>query len=250
MTAILICDDRHQVREELARVLSETTGAHRTECVGTEELITRYPRDPVGVVLVGIQPAVSRGEDAIRWLLRVHPEADVIVYGSPEDATAITSAIAGGAAGFLCWDASNPPRPAVTTVTVADRCRRQDQSPLLTERELQILTGMSQGHTTAEITRELFLSEDIVKTYARALFHKLGVGDRAGAVAQGFRYDLFHGPMGGPSHRRHTAAPGARSTSPTLAGFAALTGVGNPDGTNHAACGTGLLESATPIRPN
>ena len=55
----------------------------------------------------------------------------------------------------------------------------------LTEREMQVLRGMSQGQSNGEIGRELFLSEDTVKTHARRLFRKLGARDRAQAVALG-----------------------------------------------------------------
>lgn len=61
---------------------------------------------------------------------------------------------------------------------------------LLTERELQVLHGMSQGKSNAAIARELFISEDTVKTHARRLFRKLEVNDRAQAVALGFRRGL------------------------------------------------------------
>jgi DNA-binding NarL/FixJ family response regulator len=60
----------------------------------------------------------------------------------------------------------------------------------LTERELQVLRGMADGKSNAEIGRELFVSEDTVKTHARRLFRKLGVRDRAQAVAHGFRRGL------------------------------------------------------------
>ena len=60
----------------------------------------------------------------------------------------------------------------------------------LTERELQVLRGMADGKSTAEIGRELFVSEDTVKTHARRLFRKLGARDRAHAVAAGFRAGL------------------------------------------------------------
>ncbi|MFB6397184.1 response regulator transcription factor [Polymorphospora lycopeni] len=60
----------------------------------------------------------------------------------------------------------------------------------LTERELQVLRGMSDGKSNAEIGRELFVSEDTVKTHARRLFRKLGARDRAHAVAAGFRAGL------------------------------------------------------------
>ncbi|WP_164704736.1 response regulator transcription factor, partial [Blastococcus litoris] len=41
-------------------------------------------------------------------------------------------------------------------------------------REMQVLTGMSQGKSNAQIGRELYLSEDTIKTHARRLFRKLG----------------------------------------------------------------------------
>ncbi|MFJ6195639.1 response regulator transcription factor [Micromonospora sp. NPDC092111] len=68
---------------------------------------------------------------------------------------------------------------------------RSGRSPVgLTERELQVLLGMAEGKSNAEIGRELFVSEDTVKTHARRLFRKLGARDRAHAVAAGFRAGL------------------------------------------------------------
>jgi DNA-binding NarL/FixJ family response regulator len=64
------------------------------------------------------------------------------------------------------------------------------RTPALTERELQVLRGMADGKSNAEIGRELFVSEDTVKTHARRLFRKLGARDRAHAVASGFRLGL------------------------------------------------------------
>ncbi|MBB5871552.1 DNA-binding NarL/FixJ family response regulator [Allocatelliglobosispora scoriae] len=67
---------------------------------------------------------------------------------------------------------------------------RPVRSVTLTERELQVLRGMADGRSNAEIGRELFVSEDTVKTHARRLFRKLGARDRAHAVAAGFRQGL------------------------------------------------------------
>lgn len=73
--------------------------------------------------------------------------------------------------------------PAVVGVSGARRVA-------LTERELQVLRGMADGKSNAEIGRELFVSEDTVKTHARRLFRKLGARDRAHAVAAAFRAGL------------------------------------------------------------
>jgi len=61
----------------------------------------------------------------------------------------------------------------------------------LTERELQVLRGMADGKSNAEIGRELFVSEDTVKTHARRLLRKLGARDRAHAVAIALRLSLI-----------------------------------------------------------
>jgi DNA-binding NarL/FixJ family response regulator len=60
----------------------------------------------------------------------------------------------------------------------------------LTERELQVLRGMADGKSNAEIGKDLFVSEDTVKTHARRLFRKLAARDRAHAVAAAFRAGL------------------------------------------------------------
>ena len=61
----------------------------------------------------------------------------------------------------------------------------------LTARELEVLRGMSQGHSNAEIGAELYLTEDTIKTHARRLFRKLDASDRAHAVAIAYRTGLI-----------------------------------------------------------
>jgi DNA-binding NarL/FixJ family response regulator len=82
--------------------------------------------------------------------------------------------------------------PASSLVVPARREREPGapRRPALTERELQVLNGMAEGKSNAEIGRDLFVSEDTVKTHARRLFRKLGARDRAHAVASAFRAGL------------------------------------------------------------
>ena len=97
MTAVLICDDRRQVREGLTRVMSAVPGVARIDCVAHgDELLARYSRQPVDVVLVGTQRAVPAGVEATRRLVSAHPQANVIVFGAPDDAGSIAAAIACG----------------------------------------------------------------------------------------------------------------------------------------------------------
>lgn len=61
----------------------------------------------------------------------------------------------------------------------------------LTAREMQVLTLISHGQSNPEIGKHLFLSEDTVKTHCRRIFRKLGVRDRAHAVAIGYERGLL-----------------------------------------------------------
>ena len=90
MTTVLICDDRRSVREGLTRVMSAVPGVHRIDCVAHgDELLARFSRQPVDVVLVGTQRAVPTGAEATRRLVAAHPQANVIVFGAPDDAGSI-----------------------------------------------------------------------------------------------------------------------------------------------------------------
>ncbi|MDT7741185.1 MAG: hypothetical protein QOE59_263 [Actinomycetota bacterium] len=61
----------------------------------------------------------------------------------------------------------------------------------ISRRELQVLGGISQGLSNADIGRELYLSDNTVKCHARRLFGKLGVHERAHAVALAYRCGLL-----------------------------------------------------------
>jgi DNA-binding NarL/FixJ family response regulator len=200
MRTVLICDDRRSVREGLTRVMSAVPGVQRIDCVATaDELLTRYARQSADVVFVGTQRAVASGAEATRRLMAAHPQANVMVFGAPDDTGSIAAAIAGGARGYLRWDASRPELVAALAHSAAgaessglpmQRTASPAANVNLTEREMQVLRGMSQGKSNGQIGRELYLSEDTVKTHARRLFRKLSAADRAQAVAQGFRCGL------------------------------------------------------------
>jgi DNA-binding NarL/FixJ family response regulator len=97
-------------------------------------------------------------------------------------------ALAGGG-GPSPWGGASPLAGAAPT-TVRSTVPETPQVAL-SMREMQVLTGMSQGKSNAQIGRELYLSEDTIKTHARRLFRKLGAKDRAEAVATGFRRGIM-----------------------------------------------------------
>jgi len=62
----------------------------------------------------------------------------------------------------------------------------------LTQRESEVLSLLVAGLSNRAIAAKLVVSEETVKTHSRGIYRKLGVSDRAGAVAAALREGVFH----------------------------------------------------------
>lgn len=67
---------------------------------------------------------------------------------------------------------------------------QDNQTPTLSEREIEVLTWASRGKSNSAIATILDLSPDTVKTYFKRIYAKLDVTDRVGAVVKALRYGL------------------------------------------------------------
>jgi DNA-binding CsgD family transcriptional regulator len=73
----------------------------------------------------------------------------------------------------------------------AERLAAQTAPPRLTQREVEILTLASHGCSYTEIAEQLVLATATVKTHLRHCYAKLGVPDKAAAVAAALRHGLI-----------------------------------------------------------
>lgn len=200
MSTIMVCDDSPVVRETLRRTVAGIAGVTRAVAASSgEEVLSRWAVERPDLVLMDVRMPGLGGVEAARRLLSRHPGAAVLMLTVSEDVDGVARAISAGARGYLVKDATRPEITAAVLGAVSGASRRrsprprtEEEVPTLTERELQVLTGMGRGRSNAEIGRELFLSEDTVKTHARRLFRKLSAADRAHAVAKGFRLGMVN----------------------------------------------------------
>jgi DNA-binding NarL/FixJ family response regulator len=199
VSTVLVCDDSSLVRETLRRAVAQVPGVTRVVVASSgEEALARWPVERPSLVLLDVRMPGIGGVETARRLLSRHPEAALIMLTVAEDVEGVARAIAAGARGYVVKDAAREELTAAVVSVIGDPTRGgaprrrtpEGQMPALTEREMQVLVGMSRGRSNAEIGRELFLSEDTVKTHARRLFRKLSAADRAQAVAVGYRWGL------------------------------------------------------------
>ena len=109
-------------------------------------------------------------------------------------------AIEAGAAGFVLKEATAEELIAATRTVAAggswldpavtSRVLAAYRATELTERELQVLRQMANGASNAEIAHNLMVSEATVKTHVSAVFLKLGVRDRAGAIVFAYQHGI------------------------------------------------------------
>ena len=207
MIGLLIVDDHPVVRDGLRgmfagderfRVLGEAAD-------GREALAVARAVQPDVVLMDRRMPGMD-GVTAIRALSEQGSTARVLVLTTYDTDSDVLPAIRAGATGYLLKDT---PRAelfravsaahrgeSVLSPAVAGRLMGELRSPAreeLSRRELEVLGLIAQGCTNRETAARLFISEATVKTHLLHAYAKLGVRDRAAAVAAAYARGLLGG---------------------------------------------------------
>jgi DNA-binding NarL/FixJ family response regulator len=202
---LLIADDHPVVRDGLRGIFE---ASDEVEVVGDaangREAVDRAAVLKPDVVLMDLRMPEMDGVAAIKRLAERGVTARVLVLTTFDTDSDVVPAIEAGATGYLLKDA--PPEEllrgvraaargeAVLSPSVATRLLSQVRAPVhepLSQRELDVLGLIAQGASNRDAAPRLFISEATVKTHVLHIFAKLGVNDRAAAVATGFERGLL-----------------------------------------------------------
>jgi DNA-binding NarL/FixJ family response regulator len=206
---LLIVDDHPVVRDGLSNMFArdpefEVLGEAAD---GSEAVRLACALQP-DVILMDLRMPRMDGLTAITELVRRGVAARILVLTTYDTDSHVLPAIDAGATGYLLMDAPGDQLrrgvraaahgEAALSSAVATRLMSRFREPgpgrgpgPLSQRELEVLELVAGGNTNREAAARLFISEATVKTHLLNIYAKLGVNDRAAAVAEAFNRGLL-----------------------------------------------------------
>ncbi len=136
------------------------------------------------------------GTAVIRALLKAQPGLGIVAHCERPERHIATEAMRAGARAFVAksspaQELSRAVEAAADSDTFIDPAagpqQRSGAGRGLTRRQRQILQLVADGHSTAQVAHALGLSEETVRTHAKAILARLDARDRAHAVAIALR---------------------------------------------------------------
>ena len=201
---VIVVDDQAIVREGLVTVLSllpdiEVVGEAADGQAGAQLAGELLP----DVVLMDLRMPVLGGLEATRLIATAHPGIGVLILTTFADEASVVEVLRAGAKGFLTKDADRAEVAAAVRAVaqghttlggdigarlVSDHASPPERHELgvrfgLTPREGEVLALIAKGLSNTEIASSLYVGVATVKTHINAIFAKLGVRDRAQAIA-------------------------------------------------------------------
>jgi two-component system nitrate/nitrite response regulator NarL len=207
-TTVYVAEDHPVFQEAVARAIKarpefELAGAAADGRTALAEIRELQP----AVALLDLRLPQLEGIEIVRAIQRDRLPTRVVVLSADSSRKYVYDAVKLGAAGFLtkaatldqiCDTVAAVARgetvlsPEIQAGLVTElRERDRPERSLLSEREAQVLRLIADGLSGPEIGARLHVSSSTVKTHVKSVLEKLGVSDRAAAVAEAMRRGLI-----------------------------------------------------------
>lgn len=212
MISVLLVEDQCLVRSGIHALLEAHADVRVVgEAADGEEAVRLAMELRPELVLMDLRLPKVDGIEATRRIKEAQDGVEVLVLSAYEDDESVFQAIQAGASGYVLKDITpdnlirairavregmstiHPgiARRLLTRISQMGGARTQGTARMhsdgLTQREVEILTGVTKGASCRELAARLYVSESTVKSHLRTIYRKIGVRDRAQAVMYAMR---------------------------------------------------------------
>ena len=169
------------------------------------EALLGIPRDKPDVVLMDIDLPGMNGIECVQKLKAVLPSINILMLTVFEDSEKIFKALASGANGYLLK--RSPPAKLLEAILevfeggspmsapIARKVVRsfhgvspvKEPVGLLSPREKEVLDLLAKGYSYEQVSEQMHISIETIRTYIRRIYEKLHVHSRTEAVAKYIR---------------------------------------------------------------
>jgi two-component system nitrate/nitrite response regulator NarL len=204
-----VADDHPVYREGIVRAINERPDLELVGEAGDgREALDQIKELEPDVAVLDIRMPGLDGTQVLAAIRRDSDTTQVLFLTAFMEPELAYRTVADGAKGYLSKSAARQEIcEAIVTVArggtalapeaqegIAQEIQERERSggrPELTSREGEVLRLIADGLSAPQIAKELHLSTTTVKTHLHTLYEKLGVSDRAAAVAEAMRRGLL-----------------------------------------------------------
>jgi two-component system nitrate/nitrite response regulator NarL len=207
---VLVADDHPIYREGIVRAIKDRPDLELIDEAGDGRLaLERIRALKPEVAVLDIRMPGLDGTQVLAAMRQEGLDTEVLFLSAFMEPELAYKTVASGAKGYLSKEASRAEVcEAIVSIArggtafaaeaqagLAAQIQERERSggpPKLTEREQEVLALVSEGYSAPDIGKRIHLSTTTVKSHLHSLYEKLGVSDRAAAVAEAMRRGMIH----------------------------------------------------------
>ncbi|WP_100332405.1 response regulator [Bacillus xiapuensis] len=215
MTRVLIVDDHQLVGEGTKNMIEQEKEFDVTYLMSIDDVINMSREKPFDVYLLDMNMPDCSGLELAPKIFKFHKDAKIILYTGFDYTSQFNLLIDSGVSGIISKSASKQEllmaiqavlhgytlipisllsqlRLSDVTIQTTNSNKKKPANISVTQKEVEILEGISKGRGNKEIAEELFMSVRAVEYNLTKIYKKFKVNSRSEALAEAVRMGIIN----------------------------------------------------------